>query len=149
MTTNPKDLVGTAKVPQSVVSRVVVQELALAMLEGSLKYGRHNYRVSPIKASIYFDACNRHMDAWWEGENVDPDSGLSHVIKAIASLTVLRDSMISGQWIDDRPPQVNPAWMEFMNSSTASLMEKYPEPKEPVTNEGLPKLTDKEGDVNE
>ena len=53
---NPKDGVGTGKVPMSTVPAVVLAEIGLAMLEGARKYGRHNYRVAGIRASVYYDA---------------------------------------------------------------------------------------------
>lgn len=128
---NPKDAVGTAKSPASVIPRGVVQELGLAMLEGARKYGRHNYRNAGVRASVYFDAANRHLDAWWEGEDIDPDSGLSHIIKCIASLTVLRDSMMHANWTDDRPPKMsNRAWLAELNEKAKAVIEKYPSPKE-------------------
>lgn len=118
--TNPKDAVGTAKVPISTVSQQVIDELVkfmgpvdprvlaelgLAMMEGALKYGRHNYRVAGVRASVYYDAAFRHRAAWILGQDIDPDSGLSHITKLIATLTVLRDSMLQGNWVDDRPPK--------------------------------------------
>ena len=79
--TNPKDAVGIKKVPLSTVSSKVIMEMGLGMLEGARKYGRHNYRVAGVRASVYYDACMRHLMAWWEGEDIDPDSGLHHIIK--------------------------------------------------------------------
>lgn len=122
---NPKDLVGTRKVPASVIPRTVLAEVGLGMLEGALKYGRHNYRGVGVRASVYFDAANRHLDAWWEGEDTDPDSGLSHVTKAIASLVVLRDSMIRRMLADDRPPKSPEGWINVLNSSAAKLVDHY------------------------
>lgn len=127
---NPKDAVGIAKVPRSCISAPVLGELGLAMMEGALKYGRHNYRVAGVRASVYYDACNRHMDDWWEGVDIDPDSGLSHVTKAIASLTVLRDAMIQEKWVDDRPPKSPEGWQRELNARAKALLEKYPEAAE-------------------
>jgi hypothetical protein len=121
---NPKDLVGTTKVPMSTVSAPVMAEVGVAMLEGALKYGRHNYRAVGVRASVYYDATMRHMMAWWEGEDIDPGSGLSHVTKAITSLMVLRDSMIQGNVIDDRPPSSPEFYME-LNQKVVELLEKY------------------------
>lgn len=102
---NPKDSIG-AKKPRSFrgMSWHVVREVSIGMMEGGMKYGFHNYRVAGVRASIYFDATIEHLSSWWEGQDIDPDSRLSHVTKAIASLFVLRDAMIQGKWVDDRPP---------------------------------------------
>lgn len=116
---NPKDVLGIRKVPRSVIPVAVlwelgspadipapvIWELAVAMFEGALKYARHNYRAVGVRASVYYDALNRHVDAWWDGQDIDPDSGLHHITKAIATLFVLRDSMIRGNWVDDRAPR--------------------------------------------
>ena len=130
---NPKDIMGIMKGYLSVVPMGVIYELGLAMLEGALKYGRHNYRKVGIRASVYYDAAQRHMNSFWEGENTDPDSGLSHVTKAIASLVVLRDGMLMGLWEDDRPPPYPQGWMKQINDHAKRLIEKYPEPAEAIT----------------
>ena len=121
---NPKQEFGNNKVAKSVIPAPVIMELGLAMMEGAIKYGSHNYRDTPILASTYYDAVNRHMDAWWEGENVDPSSGISHVTKAIASLVVLRDAMLFGTFKDNRPKAYPPGWMEAFNSKVVELKQK-------------------------
>ena len=125
--TNPKDMVGTRKVPLSTLPYRVLWRVGLAMLEGALKYGRHNYRGAGVRASVYFDAVvSRHLGAWWEGEDTDKDSGLNHIDKAIAGLMVLRDSMLQGNWVDDRPPRTHDnADMEALNAHAAKLIDQY------------------------
>ena len=125
---NPKDSCGVKKVPFSTVSAPVMAEIGLAMLEGALKYGRHNYRAVGVRASVYYDALQRHITAWWEGEDIDPDSGLSHVTKAIATLVVLRDAMINEKLADDRPPKSKAGWVAELNARAAALIDKYPDP---------------------
>jgi hypothetical protein len=121
--TNPKDSVGIRKVPRSTVPATVTMALGLAMLEGARKYGRHNYRVAGVRASVYYDACMRHMDDWWEGEDIDPDSRLNHVIKAMATLAVLYDSIATEKWVDDRPPKAPKGWMKKLNEEAARIID--------------------------
>jgi len=135
--TNPKDLVGIKKVPLSCISSPVALEVGLAMLEGARKYGRHNYRVSGVAASVYYDATMRHLMQWWEGEDTDPDSGISHVTKAISSLFVLRDAMINDMLEDDRPPAVKSGWLTELNKKAAEVVEKYPDAVAPYTQKGV------------
>lgn len=135
--TNPKDAVGIRKVPLSTVSAPVMMEVGLAMLEGARKYGRHNYREAGVLASVYYDANMRHMTDWYEGQDIDPASKLSHVTKAIASLVVLRDSMIRGNWVDDRPPRMPSGWMEALNVKAGDIIDMYPDAKDPVTHLSL------------
>ena len=104
--TNPKDAIGASKwrnfftLPQR-----VLWEVGVGMLEGAIKYGRHNYRPAGVRASVYVDAAMGHISQWVEGEDFDPDTGLNHITKAICSLMVLRDGMLEGNFIDDRPPK--------------------------------------------
>jgi len=131
--TNPKDAIGVRKAPLSVVSAPVMAEVGVGMLEGALKYGRHNYRCTGVRASVYYDAAMRHLNLYWEGEDIDPDSGLPHVIKAICTLVVLRDAMIHDKYDDDRPPKTPKGWMDDINAKVEALLERYPDPEEPVT----------------
>lgn len=135
---NPKDALGILKIGLSVLPIRVLYEMALGMLEGALKYGRHNYRVIGVRASVYYDATNRHLDAFWEGEDIDPASGLHHVTKALTSLMVLRDAMIQGNWVDDRPPRADKGWMDKMNAHVTELLARYPNPVPAYTAEGVP-----------
>ena len=102
---NPKDGIGSRKCAISTLPIRVLWRVGLAMLEGAVKYGKFNYRAAGVRASVYFDAAvGRHLFSWWEGQDIDADSGMHHIDKAIAGLMVLRDSMLQGNWVDDRPP---------------------------------------------
>lgn len=135
---NPKQAVGQAKPPHSTVPLAVLAEVGVGMFEGSRKYGRHNYRITSILASVYYDATRRHLDSWFEGEDIDPDSGLSHITKAICSLVVLRDAMINGKLADDRPPKVLPWHKEYLQTMTNEIVQRYPDPVEPYTEKSHP-----------
>jgi len=104
----------------------------LGMLEGARKYGRHNYRAFGVSATVYYDATLRHLMDWFEGEDIDPDSGLNHVTKALTALMVLRDSMIMGNWKDDRPIR-NPLNIKTLNDKAKEVIEKYPDCVKPFT----------------
>lgn len=125
--TNPKDAVGSKKVTFSTVPSTVIAEVAVGMTEGARKYARHNWRVAGVRGSIYYDATLRHLFKWWEGEDLDPDSGLSHITKAITSLVVMRDAMINGKFTDDRPPKIPVDFWNEMQDKVNEVFEKYPE----------------------
>lgn len=131
--TNPKDAVGTRKVSMSCVPARVLAEVANALHEGARKYGRHKYRVSGVRASVYYDASLRHLMQWFEGEDIDADSGISHVSKAIAGLIVLRDSMMQGNWVDDRPPACE-EWITEQNKKASDIIDRYPNAIKPCVN---------------
>lgn len=126
--TNPKDALGVKKVPLHCIPNGPLLELGLAMMEGGRKYGAHNYREMGVRMSTYYDAAMRHLIAWFEGEDIDTDSGVHHITKAIATLFVLRDSMIMGNCEDDRPI-VYPRGINMLefNKLAEELIEKYPD----------------------
>lgn len=124
--TNPKDAVGIRKLAFSVLPWRVLIGVALGMMEGAAKYGRHNYRAAGVRASVYFDAVvARHLTQWWEGQDIDPESGLHHVDKAIAGLMVMRDSMLQGNFTDDRPPKGPELDWATINAQAARILDQY------------------------
>ena len=134
--TNPKDGIGLTKSALSVVSLPPIYEMALAMMEGALKYGRHNYRKAGVRYSVYFDAMIRHLFAWYEGQNRAEDSGVHHLGHAMACCSILLDDILAHEsiGIDDRPPVVHDdEWLAKFNSRVAELKERYPEPVAPYT----------------
>jgi hypothetical protein len=141
--TNPKDAIGIKKVPFSCVPANVIGEIALGLMEGARKYGRHNYRIMGVRASVYYDAAMRHLNAWYEGEDIDKDSGLSHISKALSCLVVLRDAIMNDNWNDDRPPKVkNQNWVAEMNQKAAEIIEKYPDSVDSYTEKNSSKIID-------
>jgi len=121
--TNPKDSCGIKKVPMSGMPMNVLMEAGLVKLHGDLKYGRFNWREAGVRGSVYYDAAIRHLAAWYEGEDIDPDSGVHHISHAITGLAVLRDSMIRDNWTDDRPPPSEDGWMKEFNEIAAKMIE--------------------------
>jgi len=128
---NPKSGFGDAKPGTECIPNTVMYELGLALLEGALKYGRHNWRREGVRFSTYYNACRRHLDAWWEGEDIDPESGLPHLVKALACLVVVRDCEIMEMTTDDRPPRPPADWLTRLKARVAELRERYPEPLRP------------------
>jgi len=126
--TNPKDALGVKKAPLHCIPCGPEFEIGLAMMEGGRKYGTHNYRAVGVRASVYYDAIMRHVKLWWEGEDIDLDSGLHHLIKAAASIVVMRDGMLMDNYIDDRPLKYPGGLkMPSFNAQAAKLIEKYPD----------------------
>ena len=132
--TNPKDSVGIKKAPLHMVPPAVMFEIGLGLAEGARKYGSYNFRSAGVRASVYYDALMRHMCQWWEGEDIDNDSNLSHVTKALSCLTVLRDAMMNNMWNDDRPiKHKNQEWLRENNKKMEQLLNKYPKGVDPFT----------------
>tara|TARA_X000000950_G_scaffold166011_2_gene202757 strand:- start:8198 stop:8545 length:348 start_codon:yes stop_codon:yes gene_type:complete len=103
--TNPKTAQGMKKCPVQLVPAQAIREEAEAMRHGADKYGEWNWRVDgPISASIYYGAAMRHLMLWYEGEDLDAESGQSHLGHARACLAIIIDGLTTGGLNDDRPP---------------------------------------------
>ena len=99
---NPKDIIGSDKIPLHLWPETATALGSLALLEGALKYGRCNWRAVGVRASIYNDAAKRHLNKWFEGEDIDTDSGLPHFAHALACIAILVDADACGRLNDDR-----------------------------------------------
>lgn len=121
MTDNPKDRIGRTKPGMSAVPANVLAEIGAAMQKGAAKYGRHNWRRAGVAASVYYDAALRHLFQWWEGEDIDPDSGLPHVVQAVAGLIVLRDAVSRGMVKDDRPEATAAGWLRALAEASGPI----------------------------
>jgi len=99
---NPKDILGVAKIPYHLWPNTATILGTMGMLEGAVKYGRSNYRAVGVRASIYYDACRRHLDSWFEGENNTKDHNIHHLGNALACLAIIVDAEAKGVLIDDR-----------------------------------------------
>lgn len=70
---------------------------------GGVKYERYNF-AKGYKWSLSFDALQRHLLAFWGGENVDPESGLPHLAHAAWHCLALLTFSLRGRGTDDRFP---------------------------------------------
>ena len=100
--TNPKDAIGSDKVPMHLWPNSASVLGVMGLLDGALQYGRCNWRAVGVRASIYYDALRRHADAWFEGEDIDPKSGLPHTAHMLATLAIIVDAIAEGRFRDDR-----------------------------------------------
>jgi hypothetical protein len=101
---NPKDVASRGKAPLHLLPGPALVAAAEALRNGAEKYGPYNWRKEPILASTYISAAERHLRAWYDGENDAPDSGIDHLAHALAGLMILVDARACGAMVDDRPP---------------------------------------------
>jgi len=99
--TNPKDILGSDKLPLHLWPTTATVVGAMALLEGASKYGRMNWRVAGVRASIYVDALLRHAFRLASGEYTDPDSGLPHLAHVLACAAILVDAKAAGKLNED------------------------------------------------
>lgn len=105
--TNPKELAATRdkKAPLHLLEYAADCEIAAALSHGARKYGRKNFQQTPILANVYGGAIRRHVGAWLTGEDIDPESGLSHLAHIGANVHVLLSAMAHRTFVDDRGPE--------------------------------------------
>lgn len=104
---NPKDLAAADRLPLDLVPPSLEMFAAMAFAEGATKYGRYNWRVMGVSASVYYAAVQRHLKKWFNGEDVDPDTGVPHLASVLAGLGIIIDAQMCGRLNDDRPPAVS------------------------------------------
>ena len=133
--TNPKDLIGSDKIPLHLWPETATVLGSLALLDGALKYGRANWRETGVRASIYVDAARRHLNAWFEGEDFDNGEhggGLPHLAHALACIAIIVDAGAAGKLTDDRNyPGGYGALMTDLTPMVAAVKAKYAERKSP------------------
>lgn len=87
----------------SLVSSELMEGLARVREFGAKKYRRDNWKLG-FKYTRSIAAALRHIMAFKDGEDLDPESGLPHVAHAIASLEHLLYDYIHHNDNDDRKP---------------------------------------------
>jgi hypothetical protein len=103
---NPKQAYGDKKPPFHTIPSSALLELAVRMGDGARKYGAFNWRDVGVQAMTYVGAMHRHLAAYADGENVDPECplGSSHLAGIMACAAILLDCEARGNLIDNRPP---------------------------------------------
>ena len=92
---------GDSKPDPTMVDPQFILELAKVLDMGADKYARDNWR----KGTAYqrrMASAMRHMLAWIEGEDLDPESGLPHLAHAATNCMFLMNWQRRGVGTDDR-----------------------------------------------
>ncbi len=76
-------------------------EIAQGFMYGAEKYDKHNWREG-TEWSRYYNAAQRHMLAYNDGEDMDPESGLPHLAHAAVCIIFLLEYQRTGIGTDDR-----------------------------------------------
>lgn len=132
--TNPKDRCASNRIDLSLFPPSARAYGALGMTEGDLKYGGYNYRVAGVKASVYYAAAGRHLDRWFNGEDVDPKTKVPHLASALACIAILIDGTEQGNLNDDRPPEQPSDLYERLESAVGHLRSTFPRASQRYTN---------------
>ena len=76
-------------------------QLARLYGKGAVKYAAHNWRLGYDWSKSYA-AAQRHMNAFWAGEDVDPETQVPHVINAAFHMFALSTYITEHPEFDDR-----------------------------------------------
>jgi hypothetical protein len=95
-----------AKKPRaSLLPKGVVNAVIRVLEFGASKYAPDNWKHVPDAKTRYYDAMQRHIDAWWQGEKKDLETGESHLAHAICCAMFL-------WWLDERETNFPKAILE-------------------------------------
>jgi hypothetical protein len=91
----------TGKPAMSLLDRYALEEIASVLRFGATKYHAHNWR-GGIRFTRLTDATLRHMFAFIDGENTDPETNISHIAHASCCLMFLLWMVKHRPDLDDR-----------------------------------------------
>lgn len=97
----------TGKPPMDLLDRYALEQIAKVLAFGELKYSRHNWR-GGIRFSRLLAAAMRHLHAFNDGEDMDPETGLSHVAHAGCCLMFLL-------WMEEHRLDMDDRWVDENN----------------------------------
>jgi hypothetical protein len=78
-----------------------IEDIAEVITFGTKKYDENNWRKGFPWTSLIASAL-RHIFAWIQGEDTDPESGLSHIAHAGCNLLFLLETIRTERGEDDR-----------------------------------------------
>lgn len=79
-------------------------EAARVFAFGASKYGENNWRrdISKYGWTRHYGSIQRHLTAWADGEDIDPESGLSHLSHAMTQMMILLQVVKDAPQCDNR-----------------------------------------------
>ena len=80
-----------------------LKQVAEILTYGADKYGPDNWREGkPIAHSRHYAGIQRHLMAYWSGEDLDPETGKSHLAHAACGILFFLELSQSHPELDDR-----------------------------------------------
>ena len=91
------------KLPWHLLPSEATEGLLKVLSFGAKKYTERNWEKGIVYSRV-FGATMRHMWSWWRGEDLDPETGLSHLDHAACNIAFLQTfSKREMKHFDDRP----------------------------------------------
>ena len=77
-----KDENGVYKKPMfELIDPKFLKDMALVLTHGGEKYGTGNYKKAKAEQQkLYIGAIHRHLNAWQQGNKIDQDTNINHLI---------------------------------------------------------------------
>ena len=91
----------TGKRRVDLVPTEAINALADVLTAGAVKYGEHNWRHGMDWSRVY-GAAQRHMLAFWGGDDIDEESGMPHLWHALTNMAFLVSYQALSVGRDDR-----------------------------------------------
>jgi hypothetical protein len=115
---NPKEVTGQRKPALALIPSGALIPVCAVHAHGHAKYGPYNWRETPVEAMTYAHAIMRHLVAWIDGEDLDPETGLSHIAHIAAGANIVLDAASVDMLNDNRPVRGKAA--ELIRCATSS-----------------------------
>ena len=88
--------ISTGKLRMSLIPQKELKRVMRRYLDGAEKYGENNWTLG-MPLSVYYDCANRHMEAWWHGDD-DED----HAAAVVWNLLCAMWTESNASKLDDR-----------------------------------------------
>lgn len=93
------------KLRWGLMSWPALREVVRVLEFGAKKYAAWNW-TKGLSWSDCFSSLQRHLLAWYEGEDRDPETGLSHMAHVACNAMFLMHFILFGTGTDDRPKEL-------------------------------------------
>jgi len=79
------------KLQYGLIPPIALRETVKVLTFGAEKYEPDNWRRVPDAQRRYFDAAMRHLWAYQEGEEFDPETGVTHLAHALCCIMFMTE----------------------------------------------------------
>lgn len=108
------------KLPVGLVPPEAIKGMAEVLDFGAQKYAPRNWEKGMSWTQTY-ESLMRHLLAWFQGEDRDPESGLLHLHHVLCNAAFLTTFNARGIGTDDRPKLVNPTKVRMVGFQEEAL----------------------------
>lgn len=91
----------TDKIAWNLIDMPTFEKVVRVMMYGAAKYQKYNWKKG-ISFSRLYNASLRHITAFWKGEDLDTETGISHLAHAMCCLMFLEWHRENKKDLDDR-----------------------------------------------